>query len=69
MEDAVSVREKITDARFLQDLVEALVVAALRQPDALRGPAEVLFVVLHGDHDLGAHGVAVRHERQEPVGR
>ena len=53
-----------------QQLVDAGRVAALRQPDALRPPAEVALELAAADLDLGAHGVRVDgHQRQEAVRR
>src|SRR5262249_45389045 len=66
---AVGVGEEVADAPVLEQIIAALDVAALRQPDAARPAAEVPLELAGPDLDLGAGGVAVDRERQKAVRR
>ena len=69
-QDAVGVDEEVADRRLAQQLVDAGDVAALAQPHAARAVAEVLFVQIGGDVDLGADvGPVAIHQREEGVRR
>ena len=62
------VDEEVLDAGVLEQLIDALDVAALGQPHALRPAAEVALELAAADLDLGAAGVVVDdHQRHEAV--
>ncbi len=67
-QDAVRVGEEVADAGVVEQVLDALDVAALRQPDALRPFAEVPFKLAAADLDLCPAGVLVAvHQRQKAV--
>ncbi len=68
--DAVRVGEEVADAGVAQQLVDAVGVAALRQPDAARPSAEVALELAAADLDLGTARLLVDdHQRHEAVRR
>ena len=67
---AVGVDEEVADGGLAQQLVDARDEAALAQPHAARAVAEVAFVQIRRDVDLGPDGGPVAiHQREEGVGR
>jgi hypothetical protein len=66
--DAVRVDEEVVDALLAEERVDAVVVAALGQPDAARPPSEGARVRLHAGADLRAPRPRPAHQRQEAVG-
>ena len=69
VEQAVGVEKEILDAEFLQQAVDAGLVAALRQPDAARAAPEDARMRAHRHGQLGIEAFLVhREQRQIAVG-
>src|SRR5262249_23645759 len=69
-QDAVRVGEEIADAGVAEQFIDAFVVSAFSEPDALWPPAEVPLELARAELDLSPHGVAVAiHQWQKAVCR
>jgi hypothetical protein len=70
MVQAVGVHQEVADALFRQEVLHSFVVAALRQPDPVRAPAEMALELRGPDGHLGPDRFRVGpKDRQQPVGR